>query len=84
MNEPTSIMSGSMSWTVPCSPSVPTMVSRLLAMPLMLAPMLLSMWHSCCMYGSQAALYMVVVPRAKTAAMMMLAVPVTEASSSSM
>ena len=83
-NEPTSIMSGSMVWAVPPKLSTPSMVSRLEAMPEMRAPMALSMRQSCCMYGSQAALYMVVVPLASTAAMMMLAVPVMEASSSSM
>ena len=83
MNEPTSIMSGSILCSAPPSDATPSMVSRLLPMPEMCAPILFSMVHSCCMYGSQAALYIVVVPSASTAAMMMFAVPVTLASSSS-
>ena len=84
INEPTSIMSGRMRCVAPCNFSTPTMVSRLEAMPEILAPIALSKWHSCWIYGSQAALYIVVVPSASTAAMTTLAVPVTEASSSSM
>ena len=56
MKEPTSIMSGSMVCSVPWRVVTPSMVSRLEPMPEMLAPMELSMWHSCWMYGSQAAL----------------------------
>ena len=82
MKEPISIMSGSKWCVVPWSDFTPTMVMRLLPMPEIFAPMRLSMWQSCCMYGSQAALYMVVVPSAITAAMMIFAVPVTLASSS--
>ena len=49
INEPTSIMSGSMVWLVPCSESTPSMVSRFDATPLMRAPMLLSIRQSCWM-----------------------------------
>ena len=83
IKEPTSIMSGNMVWSAPCSLSTPSMVSRFDAMPLIFAPMALSILHSCWMYGSQAALYIVVVPLASTAAITMFAVPVTEASSRS-
>ena len=83
MKLPTSIMSGSRRCVAPPSESTPSMTSRFEPMPDIFAPIRVSMRHSCCMYGSHAALYIVVVPSASTAAIIRLAVPVIDASSSS-
>ncbi|MNV24437.1 hypothetical protein D3C71_1155010 [compost metagenome] len=81
MKEPISIISGNMRCEVPPRRSTPSMVNKLDPIPDILAPMRFNILQSCCKYGSQAALYIVVVPFANTAAITIFAVPVTEASS---
>ena len=81
---PISIMSGNILWLQPFNFSTPSIEIKLEPIPLILAPMLFSILHSCWRYGSQAALYIVVLPFAKTAVIIIFAVPVTEASSSNM
>ena len=78
---PISTISGRMECSVPPSSLTPSIVNKFEPNPEIFAPILLSILQSCCRYGSQAALYIVVVPEAKTAAINILAVPVTDASS---
>ena len=80
---PISIISGSMVCSVPDKLFTPLIVNKLEPIPIISAPIRLSILQSCCRYGSHAALYIVVVPSAKTAAITIFAVPVTEASSRS-
>ncbi len=61
----------------------PSIIKRLDPTPEIFAPIELSILQSCLRYGSQAALKIVVLPFAITAAITMFAVPVTEASSRS-
>ena len=81
INEPISIISGKILCVQPFNLLTPMTVKRLEPIPLIFAPILFSILHNCCKYGSQAALYILVVPSQSTEAIKILAVPVTEASS---
>ncbi len=74
---PASIRSGMMVCSTPCSFSTPSMVTRLVPAPSILAPIELRKLARSTTSGSQAADSMMVVPLARTAAIMRLSVPRT-------
>ena len=65
-----------------CSSSTPSIVTTGVPAPVILAPISLSMFARSTISGSRAALSMIVVPRARTAAMMRFSVAPTLANSS--
>ena len=74
---PASILSGKTLCSVPPSLGTPVIVTVGDPAPSMIAPMPVSILHMSATSGSHAAFSITVVPGASTAAMMMLAVPVT-------
>ena len=81
MNDATSMWSAPTRCEAPCRLSTPCTVSTFEPMPSIVAPIEHSRLQRSWTCGSQAAFRMIVVPRARTAAMTAFSVPVTDASS---
>ena len=81
MNEPTSMWSAPMRWRQPPSWSRPVTVRTLEPMPLISAPISMSMRARSCTWGSQALLPITVVPGVSAAARSAFSVAMTDGSS---